>query len=376
MAGQQDGRRVAVTGPDGFVAWHVRCAARARWGGDLVHLGHAELVDVDRLAAALESVDAVIHLAGVNRSPDPDEVTRVNPWLAGQLVAGLERAGRSVPVVYGNSVHSTGTSPFGVAKQQAADILTDWGRRTGAPVADVVLPNLFGEHGRPHYNSVVATFCHELAGGRSPQVVDDRALPLLHVQRAAALLLDLTDGTTSGRVDVEGQLLLVSEVLARLEAIATDYVEGVLPDLADPLTRDLFYTYRAATFPEQFPLHPPVHSDARGSLVEAVKARGGQAQAFYSSTRPGFVRGNHFHLHKVERFLVLRGEGRIDLRRLFGHETLQFAVSGERPAIVDMPTMWVHSLVNTGSDELVALFYADELFDPDRPDTYPEQVQP
>jgi UDP-2-acetamido-2,6-beta-L-arabino-hexul-4-ose reductase len=156
--------------------------------------------------------------------------------------------------------------------------------------------------------------------------------------------------------------------------MATNYRTGVLPDLSDALTRDLFNTYRASTFPQQWPIYPPVNSDQRGELVETVKATGGQTQVFFSSTRPGFTRGQHYHLGKVERFLVLRGRADIKLRRLFTQDVISFTVSGDHPAIIDMPTMWVHSITNTGPDELVTLFYADELFDPDRPDTYPEEV--
>ena len=161
-------------------------------------------------------------------------------------------------MVYGNSIHSLGDSVFGVAKRRAAEILTDWGARSGAPVVDVVMPNIFGEHGVPHYNSVIATFSHLIARGETPTLVDDKELPLIHVQRVADLLLDQALAPTSGSLPSEGRPMLVSEVLARLQAIATDYRTGVLPDLADPFTRDLFNTYRAATFPEQWPIHPPV----------------------------------------------------------------------------------------------------------------------
>ncbi len=127
------GPRIAITGPDGFVAWHVRCAARARWGGDLIGLGRLEFADPALMDAAIASADVVIHLAGVNRAKEDAEIERVNPWLAEQLVAAFERTGRVIPVVYGNSIHSTGDSVFGVAKRRAAEILGEWGGRSGAP---------------------------------------------------------------------------------------------------------------------------------------------------------------------------------------------------------------------------------------------------
>ena len=366
--------RIAITGPDGFVAWHVRCAARARWGGDLVGLGIDEFADPAILDAGLADVDAVIHLAGVNRDPDPREIERTNPWLAEQLVASLRRLGKVVPIVYGNSIHSRGDSVFGVSKRRAAEILTAWGAETGAPVADVLMPNLFGEHGVPNYNSVVATFCHAIARGQTPSVVDDKELPLHYVGDAADRLLDLVVTPAAGQVELEGRQTWVSDLATRLTTIAADYESGRLPDLSEPFTKQLFNTYRAATFPEHFPIRPQPAEDPRGRLVEAVKGLGGQVQVFYSSTNPGFTRGQHWHRHKVERFLVLSGTGLIRLRKLFTSEVVEFPVTGEHPGIVDMPTFWAHSITNVGSEPLVTLFFADELFDPANPDTIPEEV--
>lgn len=367
--------RIAISGPDGFIAWHTRCALRARaGGGDVIGLTEAEFDDPQRMDAALAQADAVIHLAGVNRAPDEDTIAQVNPWLAEQLVAGLERVGRPIPVVYGNSIHSDGDSVFGVAKRQAAQVLTDYGRRSGAPVTDVVLPNIFGENGVPFYNSVVATFCHLLARGETPQIEVDREMPLLHAQRAAAVLIDACSANESSQIRPEGTPMTVRGLLGLLEPMRDAYRVAVLPDLADPFTRDLFNTYRWYTFPQQWPVHPQLRTDERGGLVEAVKAPGGQTQVFFSTTNPGYTRGQHFHLHKVERFVVLRGQAVIRLRKLFTNEVVEFEVSGEKPAIVDMPTMWVHSITNTGNDESLTLFYADEVFDPAHPDTYPEEV--
>lgn len=366
--------RIAVTGPDGFVAWHTRCAARSRWGGDLVGLGPDVFADPQHLDSALADVDAVIHLAGVNRAHDPDEIARTNPWLAEQLVASLDRIGRPIPVVYGNSIHAFGDTVFGVSKRRAAGILAEWGARSGAPVVDVVMPNIFGEHGVPHYNSVVATFSHLLAAGGTPSVVDDKELPLVHVGRVADLLLDQALTPEPGQLVVPGRPTMVSEVAARLTTMAEEYRAGRLPDLSDPFTRELFNTYRSATFPAHFPIHPTPADDPRGRLVEAVKGLGGQTQVFYSTTNPGYTRGNHFHRGKVERFLVLAGTGEIRMRRVLTDEIVTFPVSGDTPAIVDMPTLWTHSITNTGTDPLVTLFYADEVFDPAHPDTYPEDV--
>ena len=374
MTGQAAPLQVAVTGPDGFIAWHTRCALRARQGGDVIGLREGHFDSHELMDAALARADVVIHLAGVNRATDDETIATVNPWLAEQLVASLERTGRRIPIIYGNTIHALGDSLFGVAKREAAGILCAWGAASGAPVVDVVMPNIFGEEGVAFYNSVVATFCHKLARGETPQIKVDRELPLLHVQRAAQILLDAAADPVAGQVLPAGTPLTVSGVVERLLPMRDAYRTADLPDLSDPFTRDLFNTYRSYTFPEQWPVFPEVRADQRGELFETVKAPGGQAQVFFSTTKPGFTRGQHFHLHKVERFLVLRGSGVIRLRKLFTEDVVEFPVAGARPAIIDMPTLWVHSITNTGDDELVTLFYADEVFDPESPDTFPEEV--
>lgn len=367
--------KIALTGPDGFIAWHTRAALHADPESEMVPVGRNEFADPLAMDTALAEADAVMHLAGVNRASGDDEITRVNGELASKLADGLDRADHPIPVIYGNSVHSTGDSAFGIAKRDAAATLYAAAERDGAAFVDVVLPNIFGEFGRPFYNSVVSTFCRQLASDQTPEIQEDRELPLLHVQNAAQILLDAARHTGESRqILPAGRETAVSALLDQLVEIRDAYRTADLPDLSDPFVRDLFNTYRSYTFPEQWPVYPEVRADQRGELFETVRSPGGQTQVFFSTTRPGFTRGQHYHLRKVERFLVLRGTGLIRLRKLFTDEVVEFPVSGARPAIIDMPTMWVHSITNTGTDELVTLFFADEVFDPLAPDTFPEEV--
>jgi UDP-2-acetamido-2,6-beta-L-arabino-hexul-4-ose reductase len=366
--------RIAVTGAAGFLGWHARCALRARGIDEVIALSRDVTADAARLDAALRGVDAVLHCAGVNRA-EPDVLRDDNLAVAEALTASFDRVAARPVVAYANSIHAGNGSPFGDGKQAAADHLLAWGQAAGTPVADVRLPNLFGEHGRPQYNSVTATFCHELAAGRTPTVLDDRELPLLHVQDAVDGMLALVERRETGTVSLDGRPMTVTAVLDRLRGFSELYRTGDVPDIADPFDRALFNTYRSFTFPAHFPIHPPLRADDRGDLFETVRGHGGQAQVFCSSTKPGITRGEHFHLRKVERFVVLRGTAVISLRKLFDDTIVRFEVSGTRPAIVDMPTMWVHNITNTGDDELLTLFWADEILDPANPDTVPERVE-
>ncbi|MEV0806087.1 NAD-dependent epimerase/dehydratase family protein [Micromonospora sp. NPDC050200] len=361
--------RLAVTGATGFLGWHVRVLLRALGWPEPVVVTRADLADPELVAAKIDGVERVVHLAGVNRG-DPAEVAVGNIQLATQLAEGLKHCGRPPgSLVFANSVQAGNGTPYGDAKATAAGILAE----TGVPFDDVLLPNLYGEHGRPFYNSAVATFCRLLAEGGRPEVHADRDLSLVHVTDAAARLIGVPAGG-SWDPGMPALRIGVQALADRLVQLAATYQMGKIPSLVGRHDVRLFNTYRSHCFPAHYPMVLPRSADVRGELVETVKVHGGGGQTFCSTTRPGVTRGEHFHLAKVERFVVLRGSAEIGLRRVGDTEVLRFAVSGDEPVLVDMPTMWVHNLVNTGSEDLVTMFWTNELFDPERPDTWPEPV--
>ena len=363
-----------VTGASGFLGWHLRCALRARGKDQVVAIDRGIMADPARFELAVSGCDAVFHLAGVNRAPSDDRLSD-NVELAKRVTDVLDRMKERPVVVYANSIQAGNPSAFGKTKQLAADHLTAWGRSAGAVVIDVRLPNLFGEHGKPHYNSVVATFCHELAHGGKPTIVHDREIPFLHVQDAVDQMLGLANKGAAGVFELGGSPMVVSALMTKLTAFHDLYLTGQVPDIGSPFDRALFNTYRSFCFPDHYPIYPTLRSDERGDLYESVQSHGGRSLVFCSTSRPGVTRGEHFHLRKVERFLVLRGRAVIALRRLFDDAIIRFPVEGGTPAIVDMPTMWVHSITNVGEEELLTLFWADEMLDPERPDTYAERVE-
>jgi UDP-2-acetamido-2,6-beta-L-arabino-hexul-4-ose reductase len=363
---------VVLTGASSFLGWHVRVLARALALPVPVIAGRADLADPDRLAGRLDGADRVVHLAGANRG-DPDAVTAGNVEPARSLTLALRQCVTPPKtIVFANSSQAGNGTPYGDSKAAAAALLAEATRWTGSAWADLKLPNLFGEHGRPHYNSVIATFCRALADGGSPDVRDDRELELLHATDAAAQLLGVASPAGSGAVAPVRRT--VRQLAGQLQHFSGAYRTGEIPDLLDRFDIRLFNTYRSHCFPGGFPFQLNRHADFRGELVEIVKVRGGGGHTFCSVTRPGATRGEHFHLAKVERFAVLSGEAEICLRRLLHDEVVRFRVNGAAPAIVDMPTMWAHNITNVGPRELVTLFWANEIFDSTQPDTYPERV--
>lgn len=359
--------KILLSGAGGFLGWHTRVRLRA--------FTHHEVVPATRdnwseLPELMADADAVLHVAGINRAA-PDEVEAGNRRLADDLVTAIRRSSTRPTVVFANSIHADAETPYGLGKRLASMILAEGLAEAGSRYVDVRLPNLFGEHGRPHYNSFVATFVDCVVKGRLPEIVD-RPVQIMHVQDAAALLLD---GLTAENVNVPpGTQTTVQHVYDQLCRFNDLYAAGDIPPLLSDLDLDLFNTLRAARFPDSYPMSLVRHSDERGGLIEVVRAHGGQGQTFLSTTRPGVTRGEHFHLRKVERFAVVSGQARVSLRRMFDHRVVSFDVDGQRPVVVDMPTLWAHNITNTGTDELVTVFWTSELFNPDKPDTFPEPV--
>lgn len=366
-------KKVAVTGAYGFLGWHTSCRLRALYDVELIRLGRADFADPLLLAHKLSGVDSVLHLAGVNRA-DTDEAVEIgNREMGARLAQAIERNDVPLDVVYANSVQAQMDNPYGRGKAAAADRLATAADASGGHFANLLLPNLFGEHGLPNYNSFVATFAHEVAAGRTPTVTGDRSIPLLHAQDAAAALIDAI-GSNAHEL-IESESVGIGEVLGLFKEFHALYANrGEVPDISTPMRRNLFNTYRAAAFPAMWPVSPQVHADKRGDLFETVRAHGGTGMAFMSTTLPGQKRGEHYHLHKVERFFVVKGEAEITLRRLLHDEIVTFRLGGDRPSFVDMPTMWVHNIRNVGDAELVTMFWADQLLDMDNPDQYPEMI--
>ena len=319
----------------------------------------------------MDSSSRVIHIAGVNRGTD-EQVTMGNIDFAEQLASALRTASMPPPVVvYANSTQSTNGSVYGEAKARVAEILAVAASDIGAEFLDVRLPNLFGEHGRPFYNAVTATFSHLVASGESPMVENDKELTLLHAQNAADLL---TGAVPLTALDKLQEIETVSGLLARLNGYARLYSRGEIPNVADDFDRDLFNTYRSYTFPGQSPIDLTRHADLRGSFFEIIRSHGGPGQSSFSTTAPGITRGNHYHRRKIERFTVLQGRARISLRRLYSEEVVSFEISGDAPGAIDMPTMWAHNITNIGDDVLYTSFWTNDIFDPQNPDTIAEVV--
>lgn len=364
----------AITGASGFLGWHVRCRLRAVSPEFTLRcIDRRLLADAHSLASTLEGCDAVIHLAGVN--DHESTLAAINVQIAEALVDGLCRVGRSPHLVYANSARAQTASHYGRAKARGAEVLRRWAEAAGATFADILLPNLFGEGGRPRYNSAVATFCDAVITGARVDVNPRGQTELLHAQDAADLLLSEAAARRTVQTRVEGEPTSIPKLYNLICQYHDTYVgTQTVPHLSSRLELGLFNQLRFALFPNAYPVPLAISSDYRGSFFEAVRGTG-CSQTSVSTTVPGITRGNHWHLNKIERFLVVRGCARIEVRRVAHDKVHVFDVTGDMPAFIDMPTLHTHSITNVGDDELLTLFWANDHFSPAAPDTFAEPVR-
>lgn len=364
--------KVGITGIDGLIGWHLRSYLHGQKGVDIYGADKAEFASMEALQKFAGSCDVIVHLAGMNRGDDA-EVAATNVKLTEQLLAACDAAKVSPYVIFSSSTHIYRATPYGDSKKKCSALLSEWADKHKTPFTNLVLPNVFGEAGRPFYNSTVSTFCYQLATGEKTEIIKDVEVELLHARHVARRIYALLGAPVNGELPMSGEKMLVSRLLAQLKEMAALYAANVVPDLREGCLLDLFNTYRSYLFPAKVPVVLEMKRDERGYLFEAAKSRN-SGQTFISSTQPGVTRGNHYHTRKLERFLVIKGKACVRVRKLFSAETHEFDVDGDNPAYVDMPALHTHNITNIGSGELLTLFWSSEIFDPVDPDTYGETV--
>lgn len=369
--------RVVVTGGRGFIGRNLMVALGRR--DDVDAVGFDVEDDPGALWAAAVRADVVFHLAGVNRPRHPDDFRSGNVDFTAELCRRLRMAGATPVVVFSSSIQASGGSAYGVSKRSAEELLERWSGEGGGAVAIFRLPNVFGKWGSPEYNSVVATFCHNVARGLPIRIDDpDAPLTLTHVDDVVTALVAALDTPPCGaeRRTVDAVIETTVGELAQLVETYGRYQHSTdLPDFSSHFSRALFSTYMSYLPDEDLAFPLLARSDERGELAELLREPHA-GQVFVSRTRPGVVRGNHYHDAKVERFMVIEGEGIVKLRALGDRAVREFLVSGSQPHAVIIPPGTAHSIENVGRADMITLFWANEVFDASRPDTYFEPVEP
>ena len=371
---------ILITGAGGFVGKNLVATLRTAGYTDLMLFEKDDTPET--LADYCRRAAFVVHLAGINRPTDPSEFYTGNAGLTDTLLADLEAAGNTAPVLVTSSTQSELDNDYGKSKRQAEEAIFAHRRRTGAAVYVFRMPGVFGKWCRPNYNSVVATFCHNMAHGLPIQVRDPAfSLPLVYIDDVVACILAAFDGQVM--MDRSATPIChmhpIHEVtLGRLAELIQGFAAGrtslAVPDLAPgSFEKKLYSTYLSYLPSDQFSYPLEMHTDNRGSFTEFLRSPE-RGQVSINISHPGIVKGNHWHHTKNEKFLVVKGEGVIRFRNIFSKEVIEYHVSGDKLEVVDIPCGYTHNIENVGTEDMVTVMWANEAFDPDHPDTFFEPV--
>ncbi|MDR0261945.1 MAG: NAD-dependent epimerase/dehydratase family protein [Sphingobacterium sp.] len=366
--------KIGITGQNGFVGAHLyNSIGLYPTEFERIDFRKENFDDNEKLDQFVAQCDVIVHLAAVNRHESEQLIYDTNVGLVNKLVASLERTGSKAHVLISSSTQEERDNLYGRSKREGREALNKWANENGGKLTGLLIPNVFGPFGKPFYNSFVATFCFQLTHAERPTIANDGEVKLIYVQQLVDdIIKQIREGEHQPLYVVKPTATKkVSEVLALLEHYKDLYLEkGEIPVLNDEFELNLFNTYRSfmdhkSIYPRKFQLH----IDPRGKFVEIIRMGIG-GQSSYSTTVPSITRGNHFHTRKIERFAVIQGKARIQLRKMDTDEILDFYIDGQEPSFVDMPIWYTHNITNIGEKELITLFWINEPYDPSDPDTY------
>lgn len=365
--------KILITGAYGFIGKNLICELENKGYNDLCFCGRGtEQSDLEKHIA---ECDFIFHLAGVNRPRKEEEFMEGNGVFTEKLVGILKKCGKKTPIVYASSTQAALDNPYGRSKLAAEKVLREYGEDSGAAVFIYRLTNVFGKWCRPDYNSVVATFCNNIAQGIPIQVNDaNRVMELVYID-------DVIRGfIVSLEEECLAQLPTYSVKLGELAQIISGFRESrttlQIPDMSNELIKKLYSTYLSYLPKKNFSYLLKMNTDERGSFTEILKSAS-FGQVSVNISKPGIVKGNHWHHSKNEKFLVVSGHGIIRFRKVAEllenqdqEQIIEYEVSGEKLEVIDIPPGYTHNIENLGQSDMVTLMWANESFDPHKPDTY------
>ncbi|MDD3430142.1 MAG: NAD-dependent epimerase/dehydratase family protein [Oscillospiraceae bacterium] len=363
-----------VTGSGGFIGKNLVA--------HLQTLGYTNILCYEKdtnpalLAQWAAGCGFVFHLAGINRPKSTHEFYSGNFGLTEQLLDALEKAGNNCPVLITSSAQATLDNDYGKSKAQAEEAVFAHEKKTGAPALVYRLPGVFGKWCRPAYNSVVATFCYNIANGLPIEVRDPNyALPLIYIDDVVHNFIDALEGRGIRDMSIPGHChggpvytVTLGHIATLLQSFKDSRATLDIANMADPFTKKLYSTYLSYLPKDAFSYPLNMHCDDRGSFTEIFRTVD-RGQVSVNISKPGITKGNHWHHTKNEKFIVVNGKGAIRFRSPFNDEIIEYFVSGDKIEVVDIPTGYTHSIENMGDTDMVTIMWCNECFNPDTPDT-------
>lgn len=371
--------KVGITGQSGFIGNHLYNFLGLEDDIERVPFESAFFDNDAALREFVRECDVIVHLAAMNRHPDMQLIYDTNIRLVQRLTAAMKAENVTPHVIMSSSLQEACDNLYGKSKHDGRNLLDEWAVESGAEFTGVVVPNVFGPFGKPNYNSVVATFCHRLTHGETPEIHIDASIKLIYINVLCREFIriirgEITDNPYYLPYCTEKKVSEVLSLLTRFKEIYFD--KQIIPEFKDKFEFDLFNTFVCYIDHKKFyPGKFTPHTDERGSFVEVLKLDNTGGQVSFSTTHPGVTRGNHYHTRKFERFAVIKGKARLQLRRIGSEEVLNFDIDAEQcPGFVDMPIWFTHNISNIGNSEVYTVFWINEFYNPDNPDTFLEEV--
>lgn len=364
--------KILITGAKGFVGKNLVAELRNQGYSDIYE--YSRIDGEKQLDIYTKDCDFVFHLAGVNRPEHDSEFMEGNLDLTATLLQLLKKNNNHSPILLTSSTQAEKDNAYGKSKKAAENAVFSYGEENDVNVLVYQLPNLFGKWSKPNYNSVVATFCHNIARDLDIKINNPEAvLTLCYIDD---VLKEFTEALKGEATKENNYSVVKPSYSVTLQQIADAIVEFKdsrqdlsIANLADPFTKKLYSTYLSYLPTDQFSYDLKMNVDERGSFTEFFKTPE-RGQVSVNVSKPGIAKGNHWHHTKSEKFLVVSGEGLIRFRPIDSDEIIEYKVSGDKLEVVDIPVGYTHSIVNVGEGDLVTVMWANERFDLDNPDTY------
>lgn len=362
--------KILITGSQGFIGKNLIIRLKEADVHDILTYNRTDSPDV--LPALIEQSDAIVHLAGEMRPANDDDLFTANVGLTQKICTIIKGSKNRKMLLFASSIQAAQDNPYGFSKSQAEIEVINLSHETGNPAIVYRLPHVFGKWCKPNYNSVIATFCHNIARGIPIKVNDPDAIirPVYIddvISEFMGAISNWADGFSWGRVAPEYEIT-VGELAHQIMGFKASRDTLNSDRTRVGLARALYSTYMSYLPPDNFAYNIPVHSDTRGIFVEILKILD-TGQLSYFSAPPGVARGGHYHHTKTEKFLVVSGKARFCFRNIINNECVEIFTSSEMPKVVETIPGWAHDITNVGENEMVVLIWANEIYDPNDPDT-------
>lgn len=363
--------KVLVTGSNGFIAKNLIQFLAEK--SDVEVLAFNRASTLIELKNAVLAADWIVHLAGVNRPLNEQEFIEGNVSLTENITNILKQAAKKTPIILSSSIQAERDNAYGQSKLGGEQVLENLHQQQGNPVFICRLANVFGKWSRPHYNSAVATFCHNVVHDLPIQMHDANAMiRLVYVDDVIESFWNIIQGEVNVEpvftIQPEYQIT-VGQLVTMLQGFKQSRETLITDRVGTGLTRALYSTYLSFLTPAQFDYSVPKYGDQRGVFVEMLKTPDA-GQFSYFTAYPGITRGGHYHHSKTEKFLVIKGKALFKFKHVITEEFYELETSGDEPRIVETVPGWTHDITNIGDEEMVVMLWANEIFDRNKPDTY------